>query len=80
MDLAKNRCFSVFPQDLNALRASVFQKLLAKYRASKAQYQDLKKELEKLSGKLWPFALTCCYCPFDSHTSILRCCLAHCFA
>jgi hypothetical protein len=38
---------------LNALRASVFQKLLAKYRAGKAQYQDLKIELEKLSDKLW---------------------------
>jgi hypothetical protein len=33
------------------LRASIFQKLLAKYRASKIQYQGLKKELEKLSGK-----------------------------
>jgi hypothetical protein len=41
-----------FPQELNALRANVFQKLLAKYRAGKVQYQDLKKELEKLSGKL----------------------------
>jgi hypothetical protein len=40
------------PQDLNTLRASVFQKLLAKYRAGKSQYQALKKELEKLSGKL----------------------------
>jgi hypothetical protein len=40
-------------QDLNALRANIFQKLLAKYCAGKAQYQDLKKELEKLSGKLW---------------------------
>jgi hypothetical protein len=39
-------------QDLNALRANVFQKLLAKYRAGRAQYQDLKKELEKLSGEL----------------------------
>jgi hypothetical protein len=34
------------------LRANVFQKLLAKYRTGKAQYQDLKKELEKLSGEL----------------------------
>jgi hypothetical protein len=41
-----------FPQELNTLRANVFQKLLAKYRAGKTQYQDLKKELEKLSGKL----------------------------
>jgi hypothetical protein len=41
-----------FPQELNALRANVFQKLLVKYRAGKAQYQDLKKKLEKLSGKL----------------------------
>jgi hypothetical protein len=41
-----------FPQDLNALWANVFQKLLAKYHAGKAQYQDLKMELEKLSGKL----------------------------
>jgi hypothetical protein len=40
------------PQELNALRANVFQKLLAKYRAGKVQYQDMKKELEKLSGKL----------------------------
>jgi hypothetical protein len=40
------------PQDLNALRANVFQKLLAKYHAGKVQYQDLKGELEKLSGKL----------------------------
>jgi hypothetical protein len=38
-----------FLQDLNTLRANVFQKLLAKYRAGKSQYQDLKKELEKLS-------------------------------
>jgi hypothetical protein len=38
-------------QELNTLRASVFQKLLAKYRAGKVQYQDLKKELEKLSGE-----------------------------
>jgi hypothetical protein len=41
-----------FPQELNTLRANVFQKLLAKYRTGKAQYQDLKKELEKLSGEL----------------------------
>jgi hypothetical protein len=41
-----------FPQELNTLRANVFQKLLAKYRAGKIQYQDLKKKLEKLSGKL----------------------------
>jgi hypothetical protein len=41
-----------FPQELNALRANVFQKLLAKYRTGKVQYQDLKKELERLSGKL----------------------------
>jgi hypothetical protein len=40
-----------FPQDLNTLRANVFRKLLAKYRAGKSQYQDLKKELEKLSGR-----------------------------
>jgi hypothetical protein len=33
------------------VQASVFQKLLAKYSASKSQYQALKKELEKLSGK-----------------------------
>jgi hypothetical protein len=55
------------PQDLNTLRANVFQKLLAKYRAGKVQYQDLKRELEKLSGKprilcfeipLPPFLLT----------------------
>jgi hypothetical protein len=43
-----------FSQELNALRASVFQKLLAKYRAGKVQYQDLMKELEKLSGELGP--------------------------
>jgi hypothetical protein len=41
-----------FSQELNALRASIFQKLLARYRAGKVQYQDLKKELEKLSGEL----------------------------
>jgi hypothetical protein len=41
-----------FPQELNTLRANVFQKLLAKYCAGKIQYQDLKKKLEKLSGKL----------------------------
>jgi hypothetical protein len=41
-----------FSQELNALRANVFQKLLAKYRAGKIQYQELKKKLEKLSGKL----------------------------
>jgi hypothetical protein len=52
MDFAKSRRLSVFSQELNALRASVFQKLLAKYRAGKVQYQDLKKELEKLSGAL----------------------------
>jgi hypothetical protein len=40
------------PQELNALEANVFQKLLAKFRAGKVQYQDMKKELEKLSGKL----------------------------
>jgi hypothetical protein len=40
-----------FLQDLNALRTNVFQKLLAKYRVGKSQYQDLKKELEKLSGR-----------------------------
>jgi hypothetical protein len=40
-----------FPQDLNTLRANVFQKLLAKYRVGKSQFQDLKKELEKLSGR-----------------------------
>jgi hypothetical protein len=39
-------------QDLNALRANVFQKLLAKYRTGRVQYQDLKRELEKMSGKL----------------------------
>jgi hypothetical protein len=42
---------------LNELRASVFHKLLAKYRAGKSQYQALKKELEKLSGKLRTFLL-----------------------
>jgi hypothetical protein len=31
-----------FPQELNMLRANVFQKLLAKYRTGKVQYQDLK--------------------------------------
>jgi hypothetical protein len=36
---------------MNTLRANVFQKLLAKYRVGKSQYQDLKKELEKLSGR-----------------------------
>jgi hypothetical protein len=41
-----------FPQELNALRANVFEKLLAKYHAGKVQYQDLKKKPEKLSGKL----------------------------
>jgi hypothetical protein len=41
-----------FPQELNTLRANVFQKLLAKYRAGKVQYQDLKEKLEKLLGKL----------------------------
>jgi hypothetical protein len=41
-----------FPQELNTLRANVFQKLLAKYRTGKVQYQDLKKKLEELSGKL----------------------------
>jgi hypothetical protein len=40
-----------FLQDLNTLRANVFQKLLAKYCASKSQYQGVKKELEKLSGR-----------------------------
>jgi hypothetical protein len=40
-----------FPQALNTLRANIFQKLLTKYRVSKSQYQDLKKELEKLSGR-----------------------------
>jgi hypothetical protein len=41
-----------FPQELNALRANVFQKLLAKYRTGKVQYQYFKRELERLSGKL----------------------------
>jgi hypothetical protein len=41
-----------FPQELNALRANVFQKLLTKYRAGKIQYQDLRRKLEKLSGNL----------------------------
>jgi hypothetical protein len=41
-----------FSQELNALRANVFQKLLAKYHAGKIQYQDLKKKLKKLSGEL----------------------------
>jgi hypothetical protein len=41
-----------FPQELITLRANVFQKLLAKYRIGKIQYQDLKKKLEELSGKL----------------------------
>jgi hypothetical protein len=40
-----------FSQDLNTLRTNIFQKLLAKYRVGKSQYQDLKKELEKLSGR-----------------------------
>jgi hypothetical protein len=40
-----------FSQELNTLQANVFQKLLAKYHAGKAQYQDLKKKLEKLSGE-----------------------------
>jgi hypothetical protein len=40
-----------FLQDLNTLRTNIFQKLLAKYRVGKSQYQDLKKVLEKLSGK-----------------------------
>jgi hypothetical protein len=35
------------------LRANVFQKLLAKYHVGKSQYQDLKKELEKLSPSLF---------------------------
>jgi hypothetical protein len=41
-----------FPQELNTLQANVFQKLLAKFRASKVQYQDLKKRLGELSGDL----------------------------
>jgi hypothetical protein len=41
-----------FPQELNTLRANVFQKLLVKYCTGKVQYQDLKKKLEELSGKL----------------------------
>jgi hypothetical protein len=36
---------------MNTLRANVFWKLLAKYHAGKSQYQGLKKELEKLSGR-----------------------------
>jgi hypothetical protein len=43
-----SRCLS---QGLNELRASVFHKLLAKYRIGKSQYQTQKKELEKLLGK-----------------------------
>jgi hypothetical protein len=62
------------------LRANVFQKLLAKYRTGKVQYQDLKRELEKLSGKLGTLHLKMLLLPFHSHTSILRCCLAHRFA
>jgi nitric oxide reductase activation protein len=70
-----------FPQELNALRANVFQKLLAKYRAGKVQYQDLKKKLEELSGKLGiPLLRKLCYRPFCSHISVSRFRLAHCFA
>jgi hypothetical protein len=54
-----------FPLELNALRANVFKKLLAKYRVGKVQYQDLKKELEKLSGKLG----TPC---FENSAAVLR--------
>jgi hypothetical protein len=60
-----------FPQELNTLRANVFQKLLAKYRAGKIQYQDLKKKLEKLSGKL---GAPC----FESSSAILPALISPC--
>jgi hypothetical protein len=43
--------FLCLSQGINELRASVFHKLLTRYRAGKSQYQTQKKELEKLSGK-----------------------------
>jgi hypothetical protein len=62
------------------LRTNVFQKLLAKYRTGKVPYQDLKRELEKLSGRLRTLRFEILLLPFRSHTSILRCCFAHRFA
>jgi hypothetical protein len=56
-----------FPQELNVLRANVFQKLLTKYRTGKIQYQDLKKKLKKLSGKLG----TPCFADFAAILSAL---------
>jgi nitric oxide reductase activation protein len=70
-----------FLQELNAVQANVFQKLLAKYRAGKVQYQDLKKKLEELSDKLGiPLLRKLCYRPFCSHISVSRFRLAQCFA
>jgi hypothetical protein len=46
------------------LRANVFQKLLVKYRTGKVQYQDLKRELEKLSGKLGSLRFEMLLLPF----------------
>jgi hypothetical protein len=41
----------LYPQGINELQDNIFQKLLAKYLTGKSQYQALKKDLEKLSGK-----------------------------
>jgi hypothetical protein len=46
------------------LRASIFQKLLAKYRTGKVQYQGLKRELEKLSSKLGTLRFEMLLLPF----------------
>jgi hypothetical protein len=62
------------PQELNALRANIFQKMLAKYRAGKVQYQDMKRELEKLSGKLGTLCFQTLLLPFplsNFHLQIL---------
>jgi hypothetical protein len=64
MNFAKNRRLCL-PHDLNALRANVFQKLLAKYRTGKVQYQDVKRELEKLSGKLGTLRFEMLLLPFS---------------
>jgi hypothetical protein len=54
---------------------------MAKYRTGKVQYQDLKKKLEKLSGKLGiPLLRKLCCRPFCSHIFVSRFRLAHCFA
>jgi hypothetical protein len=65
-------------QGVNELRANVFQKLLAKYRAGKARYQALKGDLEKVSGEPSSSALdVSSSCHLASDTFCLQTLLPH---